>query len=57
MDIYKYAEDNPLADYLDMYSGYIYKIPEWIENKKKDPDAQIRVVDSLDGSIIGYARK
>lgn len=57
MDIYSYAEKNPYADYLDIHTGYIYKIPQYIEEKKTNPDAKILVIDSLDGSIIGYARR
>ena len=30
MNIYKYAAENPHADYMDMNTGYIYKIPEYI---------------------------
>lgn len=57
MDIYEYAEKNPYADYLDMHDGCIYKIPQYIEERKTNPDARILVVDSLDGTPIGYAKK
>lgn len=57
MNIYKYAVENPHADYMDMNTGYIYKIPEYVYKLKYDPEAKIRVVDSLDGATIGYARK
>lgn len=55
MDIYEYAESiNWAADYLDMHTGYIYKIPEGstIYNKEKIP-----VIDSMTSEFIGFALK
>lgn len=55
MDIYRQAEKMN-ADYLDPSSGYIYKIQDYNKEKKLNPEAKIKVV-SLDGKVIGYARK
>lgn len=57
MDIYKYAEEHD-ADYMDMSTGYIYKVQEHNKLKKLfDIDADIKVVDSMTGRLIGYARR
>lgn len=56
MDIYEQAEMMN-ADYYDFHTGYIYKIQEWYEVKKTNPDARIRVVDSMTGETIGFARR
>lgn len=59
MDIYSYAEDiNYSADYMDMTSGYIYKIQEFGDIIKQNPDTteKIRVTDSY-GNTLGFARR
>ena len=55
-DIYEYAEKMPYADYMDMHTGLIYHIPEYIAVKNNgDESARIRVTDN--GVTIGYAEK
>ena len=55
-DIYEYAEQMPYADYMDMHTGLIYHIPEYIAAKNSgDVSARIRVTDN--GVTIGYAEK
>ena len=56
MDIYEMAKTMS-ADYMDMNTGYIYKIQEYNQAMKFGlPTPGIRVTDS-DGNTIGYARK
>ena len=55
-DIYKYAEENPYADYMDMHTGYIYHIADYMRAKRFGlPTPGIAV--SENGKIIGYAQK
>lgn len=55
-DIYAYAEENPLADYMDMHTGYIYHIADYMRAKRFGlPTPGIAV--SENGKIIGYAQK
>lgn len=56
MSIYEIADMYGNADYYDWATGRIYKIQEWNEAKKTDPDAKIRITD-LDGNTLGYAPK
>lgn len=59
MDIYKYAEDiDYRADYMDPHTFNIYKIQEFGNIIKHDPDTtqKIRVTD-LSGQTIGFARR
>ena len=58
MDIYKYAESiNWGADYLDMHTGYIYKIQEAGNARKLfGIELPIKVYDSA-GNFIGVAQK
>ena len=57
MDIYKWAEEHD-ADYMDPTTGYIYKVQEHNRMKKFfGIDSDIKVVDSMTGQLIGYARK
>ena len=59
MDIYKYAKDiNYAGDYLDTDSWCIFKIQEYGEIIKKDPNTteRIRVTD-ISGNTIGYANR
>ena len=57
MDIYQQANEQPNADYYDWHTGYIYCIQEYTEAIKTNPNAKIRVIDSLSGETIGYASK
>lgn len=54
MDIFKFAEEYK-ADYYEQNTGRIYKCKDWIEQGR--PEEGIKVIDSLDGSIIGYAKQ
>ena len=55
-DIYQYAEKNPHADYMDMHTGYIYHIADYMRAKRFGlPTPGIAV--SENGKIIGYAQK
>jgi hypothetical protein len=58
MDIYAYAESiNWSADYMDMHTGYIYKIEEAGRYRKFfGIEVPIKVYDSS-GNFIGVARK
>jgi len=58
MDIYKYAESiNWSADYMDINSGYIYKIRESGRARKLfNLELPIKVYDSY-GNFIGYAEE
>ena len=58
MDIYEYAESiNWNADYMDINSGYIYKIREsGIARKLFNLELPIKVYDSY-GNFIGYAEE
>ena len=57
MDIYKYAESiNYAADYIDMSTGYVYKIQDYGRSLKFGfPSSGIAVYN--DSTLIGYARK
>lgn len=56
MDIYEYAKKYD-ADYMDMSTGYIYKVQAYNHDKKMGlPTPGIPVVDST-GNLIGYAKK
>lgn len=56
MTIYEIIDMYGNADYYDWATGRIYKIQEWNQNKKSDPDAKIRITD-MEGNTIGYAPK
>lgn len=56
MDIYKKAKEMD-ADYMDMNTGYIYKIQDYNRAKRMGlPTPGIAVYDS-DGNFIGIARE
>ena len=55
-DIYEQAKEIPHADYMDMKTGRIYKIAQYTEELKTNPDARILVTD-LSGDPIGYAKR
>lgn len=56
MDIYEWAKNNN-ADYMDMRTGYIYKVSEYNNLEKLGlPNYGIRVTNS-EGRTIGYARR
>lgn len=56
-DIYQYAEKNPHADYMDMHTGYVYHITDYMRaNEFGLPTPGIAVSDGT-GKIIGYAQK
>lgn len=58
MDIYKWAEENNYsADYIDMNTGYIYKVQEYGQMKEGNPNARIRIVDLSDPGKIKIAKK
>jgi len=57
MDIYEWAKSHD-ADYMDPTTGYIYKVQEYNRMKKFfGIDSDIKVVDSMTGQLVGYARK
>lgn len=52
MDIFEYARSiNFMADYLDMHTGYIYKLTEY------DPNTMPGIPVYEDGKLIGYAKE
>ena len=55
-DIYAYAEENPLADYMDMHTGYIYHIADYMRAKRFGLPTP-GIAESENGKIIGYAQK
>jgi hypothetical protein len=56
MDIYKQAKEMD-ADYMDVNTGYIYKIQDYNKAKKLGlPTAGIEVYDS-EGNFIGIAKE
>lgn len=56
MDIFKYAETND-ADYMDMNTGYIYKVQDYNRDKRLGVNTNVIEVCDFEGNYIGVVKE